>query len=119
MVFTKVILQQDADWTTIPNTGVVKNFPRVKHFPHGPPLKHQGMQIEVHGQAINPHKIKLSQQIGQPTPNTNGRVGGVVRPPLQMGQLKPASQRVDLVSPPRVDREHYHHMCLHHNLQWI
>jgi hypothetical protein len=49
MVFIEVILQQDVDWTTIPNTWVVKKFPRVKHFPHGPPLKHQGMEIEVHG----------------------------------------------------------------------
>jgi hypothetical protein len=62
------------DWTTIPNTGLVKSFPRVKHIPCGPPFEHQGMEIEVHGQAINPHRIELPQQIGQPTPNTSGRV---------------------------------------------
>jgi hypothetical protein len=105
MVFTEVILQQDVDWTIIPNTRVVKNFPKVKHFPHGPLYKHQGIKIEIQGQTINPHRIELSQQIGQPTPNTNGMVGRVVGPPLQMGWLKPTSQIVDLVSPPKAKRE--------------
>jgi hypothetical protein len=40
MVYAKVILQGDVDWTTIPNTRVVKSFPRVKHIPHGLPLEH-------------------------------------------------------------------------------
>jgi len=52
----------------------VKSFPRVRHIPHGLPLEHQGMEIEIHGQAISPHRIELLQQIRQPTPNTSGRV---------------------------------------------
>jgi hypothetical protein len=41
-----------------------------------------GMEIEVHGQVINPHMIELLQQIGQSTPNTNGRLGRAIGPPL-------------------------------------
>ncbi len=63
------------------------------------------MEIEVHGQAISPHRIELPQQIGQPTPNTSGRARRAIRPPLQKGWLKLASQRIDLVSPPKAKRE--------------
>jgi len=34
----------------------VKNFPRVRHIPHGLPTQHQGMKVEVHGQATNAHR---------------------------------------------------------------
>jgi hypothetical protein len=112
MVYVEVIFQGDVDWTTIPNTRVVESFPRVKHIPHGLPLEHHGMEIKVHGleikihgQAISPHKIELLQQIGQPTPNTSGRARRAIKPPLQRGWLRLASQQVDLVSPPRAKKE--------------
>jgi len=105
MVYVEVILQGDVDWTTIPNTRVVESFPRVKHIPHGFPLEHHVVEIKVHGQAISPHKIELLQQIEQPTPNTSGRARRAIKPPLQRGWLRLASQRINLVSPPRTKKE--------------
>jgi hypothetical protein len=34
MVYVEIIFQWNVDWTMIPNTKVVKTFPRIKHIPY-------------------------------------------------------------------------------------